>query len=134
MHLSLRRPAPRDARHRRQPGRPDARDDRRVDRRRRARSADSRCTVSFSTRRIGGPSAGLAFALEIYDSLSGRHLLDGHKIAVTGELDLAGGVHAIGGVKQKTIGAIDAGADTFLVPAGDNLRDARQARSTAASG
>ena len=75
---------------------------------------------------IGGPSAGLAFALEIYDSLSGRHLLRGHKIAVTGELDLAGGVHEIGGVNQKTIGAINAGADTFLVPAGDNFKDARR--------
>ena len=82
--------------------------------------------VSFSTGDIGGPSAGLAFALEIYDSLSGRHLLDGHKIAVTGELDLGGGVHAIGGVKQKTVGAIDAGADVFLVPRGDNLRDAQK--------
>jgi PDZ domain-containing protein len=82
--------------------------------------------VKFTTGDIGGPSAGLAFALEIYDSLSGRHLLDGHKIAVTGELDLGGGVHEIGGVDQKTIGAIDAGADTFLVPAGQNFKDARQ--------
>jgi PDZ domain-containing protein len=82
--------------------------------------------VRFSTGSIGGPSAGLAFALEIYDSLSGRHLLRGHKIAVTGELDLAGGVHEIGGVTQKTIGAINAGADTFLVPAGDNFKDARR--------
>jgi Lon-like protease len=82
--------------------------------------------VKFTTGNIGGPSAGLAFALEIYDSLSGRHLLDGHKIAVTGELDLGGGVHEIGGVDQKTIGAIDAGADTFLVPAGQNFKDARQ--------
>ena len=82
--------------------------------------------VHFSTGDIGGPSAGLAFALEIYDSLSGRHLLRGHKIAVTGELDLGGGVHEIGGVDQKTIGAIDAGADTFLVPVGSNLTDARR--------
>ena len=87
--------------------------------------------VHFSTGGIGGPSAGLAFALEIYDSLSGRHLLRGHKIAVTGELDLVGDVNEIGGVKQKTIGAIDAGADTFLVPGGDNF-DAG-ARRTAAS-
>jgi Lon-like protease len=83
--------------------------------------------VRIDTGDIGGPSAGLGFALEIYDSLSGRQLLRGHKIAVTGELDLAGGVHEIGGVQQKTIGAIDAGADTFLVPKGDNLRDARAA-------
>ena len=88
--------------------------------------------VKFSTGSIGGPSAGLAFALEIYDSLSGRHLLRGHKIAVTGELDLAGGVHEIGGVNQKTIGAINAGDDTFLVPAGDN-QGMRGAPRTAAS-
>jgi Lon-like protease len=81
--------------------------------------------VKFDTGNIGGPSAGLAFALEIYDSLSGRQLLDGHRIAVTGQLDLEGGVHSIGGVKQKTIGAIEAGADVFVVPAGDNLKDAR---------
>jgi Lon-like protease len=81
--------------------------------------------VSFSTGQIGGPSAGLAFALEIYDALSGRHLLDGHRIAVTGELDLGGGVHEIGGVRQKTVGAIDAGADVFIVPKGANERDAR---------
>jgi Lon-like protease len=81
--------------------------------------------VTFSTGDIGGPSAGLAFALEIYDALSGRHLLRGHRIAVTGELDLSGGVHEIGGVQQKAVGAIDAGADVFIVPAGDNERDAR---------
>ncbi len=83
--------------------------------------------VNFSTGDIGGPSAGLAFALEIYDALSGRHLLRGHRIAVTGELDLGGGVHEIGGVQQKAVGAIDAGADVFIVPAGDNERDARKA-------
>ena len=49
--------------------------------------------VHYSISGIGGPSAGLAFALEIYDSLSGRHLLHGHKVAVTGELELNGDVH-----------------------------------------
>ena len=83
--------------------------------------------VRFSTENIGGPSAGLAFTLEIYDSLSGRHLLDGHRIAVTGEIGLDGSVQPIGGVTQKTQGAIDAGADTFLVPKGDNYRDAKAA-------
>jgi Lon-like protease len=82
--------------------------------------------VRFSLPGIGGPSAGLAFALEIYDSLTGRKLLRGHRIAATGELALDGSVHPIGGVKQKTISAIDAGCDTFLVPAGDNARDARK--------
>ena len=81
--------------------------------------------VHFSTQNIGGPSAGLAFTLEIYDSLSGRHLLHGHRVAVTGEIGLDGSVQPIGGVTQKTLGAIDAGADTFIVPKGDNYRDAR---------
>jgi Lon-like protease len=80
--------------------------------------------VRFLFHDIGGPSAGLAFTLDIYDSLSGRHLLRGHRIAVTGTISLDGQVGAIGGVKQKTIGAIEAGADTFLVPAGANHRDA----------
>jgi PDZ domain-containing protein len=81
--------------------------------------------VRFMIHDIGGPSAGLAFTLDIYDSLSHRRLLRGHRIAVTGTISLDGEVGAIGGVKQKTIGAIHAGADTFLVPAGDNFRDAK---------
>jgi PDZ domain-containing protein len=84
--------------------------------------------VHFSTAGIGGPSAGLAFALDIYDSLTGRKLLHGNKVAVTGELALNGSVIPIGGVKQKTIGAIEAGAQTFIVPeGGGNYRDAKAA-------
>ena len=84
--------------------------------------------VKFSTAGIGGPSAGLAFSLDIYDSLTGRKLLRGNKVAVTGELALNGGVIPIGGVKQKTIGAIEAGAQTFVVPkGGGNCRDAKAA-------
>jgi Lon-like protease len=82
--------------------------------------------VHYTIRGIGGPSAGLAFALEIYDSLSGRHLLRGHRIAATGELDPLGDVIEIGGAKQKALGAIQAGADTFLVPKA-NVGDARRA-------
>ena len=82
--------------------------------------------VHYSISGIGGPSAGLAFALEIYDSLSGRHLLRGHRIAATGELDPAGDVIEIGGAKQKALGAIEAGADTFIVPKA-NVAEARGA-------
>jgi Lon-like protease len=82
--------------------------------------------VRYTISGIGGPSAGLAFALEIYDSLSGRHLLRGHRIAATGELDPLGDVIEIGGAKQKALGAIQAGADTFLVPKA-NLAAARKA-------
>jgi Lon-like protease len=74
---------------------------------------------------IGGPSAGLAFALDILQEL-GHNVTHGHRVAATGELDLDGGVHPIGGVKQKTLGVRKAGVDVFLVPAGENARDARR--------
>ncbi len=64
---------------------------------------------------IGGPSAGLAFALGIADEL-GDDLTCGRRVTVTGELDLNGNVRAIGGVKQKAIGADESGADVFVVP------------------
>lgn len=73
---------------------------------------------------IGGPSAGLAFALGITDEL-GDELTCGRRITVTGELDLEGNVGAIGGVKQKAIGADQSGADIFVVPEG-NAVEARE--------
>lgn len=64
---------------------------------------------------IGGPSAGLAFALDIVDEL-GRDLDEGRRIVVTGALTLEGRVIAIGGIRQKAIGAKEVDADLFLVP------------------
>jgi len=81
--------------------------------------------ITFDATGIGGPSAGLAFALEILREL-GRNVTHGHKIAATGELALDGNVLPIGGVKQKTLGARRAHVDAFLVPAGDNAREARR--------
>ena len=81
--------------------------------------------VTIDSQGIGGPSAGLAFALEILQEL-GRNVARGHKIAATGELGLDGRVLPIGGVKQKTLGARRAHVDAFLVPAGDNAREARR--------
>ena len=74
---------------------------------------------------MGGPSAGLAFALDVLEEL-GRNVDGGHRIAATGEIFLNGSVGPIGGIKQKTIGARHAGVDAFLVPAGDNAREARK--------
>ena len=74
---------------------------------------------------VGGPSAGLAFALDVVEELRGD-VDRGQRVAVTGELELDGGVAPIGGVKQKVIGARRSGADVFLVPAGDNAVEARR--------
>jgi Lon-like protease len=81
--------------------------------------------VAIDTSEIGGPSAGLAFALEVMQKL-GRNVLHGHRVAATGEMELNGAVAPIGGVKQKTYGVRQSGADVFLVPAGQNARDARR--------
>jgi Lon-like protease len=80
--------------------------------------------IKIDTGSIGGPSAGLAFALDIVDEL-GKDIDDDKKIVVTGALDLDGRVVPIGGIKQKTIAARDADADLFLVP-DDNAAEARR--------
>ena len=83
--------------------------------------------VSITPRGLGrGPSAGLAFTLEVYDALTGHRLAKGRKIAVTGTIDLDGNVGPIGGARQKVIGAVRAGADIVLVPV-LNAPDARKA-------
>jgi PDZ domain-containing protein len=79
--------------------------------------------VGIDLGRVGGPSAGLPFALEIARQL-GRDVTHGCRIAATGELALDGSVLPIGGIKQKTIGARRAGVDFFLVPAGENAEGA----------
>jgi PDZ domain-containing protein len=67
--------------------------------------------------RIGGPSAGLVFALAIYDTLTPGSLTGGGNIAGTGEITSAGVVRPIGGAQQKVAAARDEGAGLFLVPA-----------------
>lgn len=75
---------------------------------------------------IGGPSAGLAFALDIADEFGEDDLTRGRTVVVTGALDLDGTVQPIGGVKQKAIGARESGADIFIVPDA-NFEEARDA-------
>jgi len=78
---------------------------------------------------VGGPSAGLPFALDVLGQL-GKDVTHGYKVAATGELDLDGSVSPIGGVEQKTFGARRAGVDVLLVPAGDNATEARRYAGT----
>jgi PDZ domain-containing protein len=81
--------------------------------------------VRINTQGVGGPSAGLAFALDLMEEL-GQNVDNGYKVAATGELALDGSVLPIGAAKQKTIGAREAGVDIFLVPAGANAKVARK--------
>ncbi len=85
--------------------------------------ADYPFSVEISLRDVGGPSAGLMFALGIVDKLTPGALTNGRHVAGTGTIDDAGAVGAIGGIPQKMIGAKDAGAKVFLVPE-DNCAEA----------
>ncbi|UOE45595.1 YlbL family protein [Agromyces larvae] len=65
---------------------------------------------------VGGPSAGMMFALGIVDKLTPGAMTGGEIIAGTGTIDAAGAVGAIGGIQQKLWGADGVGADWFLAP------------------
>ncbi|MGF3056606.1 YlbL family protein [Microbacterium sp. YY-01] len=73
--------------------------------------------VTLQLDNVGGPSAGMMFALGIIDVLTPEELTGGRHIAGTGTIDAAGTVGPIGGIRQKLYGARDAGADFFLAPA-----------------
>ena len=73
---------------------------------------------------VGGPSAGLPFALDVLEQL-GKDVDRGYDVVATGEIELDGTIAPIGGVKQKAVGVRRSGADVFLVP-GDNAAEARR--------
>lgn len=72
--------------------------------------------VSIQLENVGGPSAGMMFALGVYDKMTPGELTGGEHIAGTGTIDGSGEVGAIGGIVQKMHGAQSAGADWFLAP------------------
>lgn len=74
-------------------------------------------TIDIKLADVGGPSAGLMFALGIYDKLTPGSLTGGKFVAGTGTIDDNGTVGPIGGVEMKTVGARDRGAQYFLTPA-----------------
>lgn len=83
------------------------------------REFDFPVTVEIHAGDIGGPSAGLMFALGIYDTLTPGAITGGQEIAGTGTIDVGGQVGPIGGIRQKLVGARDGGAEYFLAPAGN---------------
>jgi PDZ domain-containing protein len=82
--------------------------------------------VNVDTTGIGGPSAGLAMTLAIYDDLTSGDLTGGHHVAVTGTIDDGGNVGEIGGIAQKAVAARAAQVTLFIVPqcAADDPPDA----------
>ena len=89
-------------------------------------SFDPGLDIDFDPGEIAGPSAGLMFALQIYDQLTPDDLTNGRQIAGTGEIGCDGGVGPIGGVEQKVAGAAREGAEIFLAPT-LNAKAAREA-------
>jgi PDZ domain-containing protein len=86
--------------------------------------------IKISLGGIGGPSAGLMFALSVVDKLTPGELTGGRFVAGTGAIGPAGDVQKIDGIPFKMEAAHDAGATVFLVPA-DNCQEAA---STAPAG
>ncbi|KAD4060487.1 PDZ domain-containing protein [Arthrobacter yangruifuii] len=74
-------------------------------------------SIGAGMEQVGGPSAGMMFALGIVDRLTPESMTGGKHFAGTGTIDAAGNVGPIGGIRQKLIGASDAGAEYFLAPA-----------------
>ena len=72
--------------------------------------------VRVDSRNIGGPSAGMMYALAVFDLLTSEDLTKGHRIAGTGTIRFDETVGAIGGIRQKVFGARSVGAEYVLVP------------------
>ena len=108
--------------------------------------------VKISLEKVGGPSAGMMFALGIVDTVTPGDLTGGEHVAGPGTITPDGAVGPIGGISQKMHGARSGGATLFLAPAAncdevvghipdgllvvrvENLADARKAVELAASG
>ncbi|MDR3127960.1 MAG: Lon protease [Bifidobacteriaceae bacterium] len=65
---------------------------------------------------VGGPSAGLIFALGIIDIVQQTNLTGGNIVAGTGQINPQGQVQPIGGIDQKIYGAVTSKAQFFIAP------------------
>ena len=83
--------------------------------------------VDIDTGSVGGPSAGLMMALNVYNKLIETDITNSTVIAGTGTIEIDGSVGPVGGVKQKVIAAKRAGATLILVPTA-NYEDAKPFR------
>ena len=72
--------------------------------------------IDIKTGNVGGPSAGLMMALNVYNNLIPEDITNSRIIAGTGTIEIDGSVGPVGGIKQKIIAAKRAGAELILVP------------------
>ena len=79
-------------------------------------SVDSKVDATFGLSDVGGPSAGMMFALGVVDEITPGSLTGGKDISGTGTIDMTGQVGPIGGIQQKMAGARQAGSTFFLAP------------------
>ena len=61
-----------------------------------------------------GPSAGIAMATALISAFTGRKV--NNKVGMTGEISLRGRVLPIGGLKEKALGALQAGIEHIIIP------------------
>jgi Lon-like protease len=80
--------------------------------------------ITIESGDVGGPSAGLMWAVGLYDLLTPGDLTGGRTVAGTGSIDLEGKVGPIGAILDKVVAAREANADIMLVPR-DNYDEAR---------
>ena len=80
-------------------------------------SVDSPVEATFGLSDVGGPSAGMMFALGVVDEITPGSLTGGKDISGTGTIDMTGQVGPIGGIQQKMAGARESGSTFFLAPA-----------------
>lgn len=84
---------------------------------------DPDVSIQFK-RSESGPSGGLITTLEVYNQLTKKDITKGYKIAGTGTIEMDGSIGEIGGIEHKILGASKDKVDYFLVPSGQNYKDA----------
>ncbi|MDF0725300.1 SepM family pheromone-processing serine protease [Cytobacillus sp. S13-E01] len=89
--------------------------------------------ITINSEKIGGPSAGLMFSLEVYNQLTEGDLTKGFEIAGTGTINDKGVVGRIGGISQKIVAADNTGVEIFLAPneMGNTTSNYQEALATA---
>jgi PDZ domain-containing protein len=97
------------------------------------RTVDVPFEVDISTDSIGGPSAGLAFALALLDELTPGNLMGKVSVAATGTIAEDGTVGAIGALRQKAVAVERSGAGLFLVPKSQTTDEIASARAAVGS-